>query len=80
MIEKSEEKVVIFLGCCLLVSMYTVNIMCKQVNNSTWLQHGSCLLSMFLSTVNISVNSAACCIYNRDDTEQIAVTISFVDQ
>lgn len=52
-LEKCEEKVVMFLGCCLWLSMYIVNIMCKQVNKSTWLQHGSCFLSMFLPSVEL---------------------------
>ena len=68
-----------------VVSMYIANIMCEEVNNSTWLQHGSCLFALCFAlqwnSVKTSVNSSACCMYKRDDTHmQIAIDIFVVDQ
>lgn len=48
-------------------------VMCKQVNNSTWLQHGSCLFSLSLAPVKTSVNNTACCMCDKDEAEQIVV-------
>lgn len=57
-IENSE--VVMFLSCCLLISMCIANVTCKQVNKRVGF-----LLSLFLSTVKLckDVNNAVYCIY-----------------
>lgn len=69
--------------CCDVSRLLFVDeyVMRKQVNNSTWLQHLSCLFFLSLSPAKTSVNNSACCICNKDETEQTVVRcIFFVDQ
>lgn len=51
-------------------------VMCEQVNNSTWLQQGSCLFFLYLTPVKSTVNNSACCICSKATTKQI-VTFLF---
>lgn len=44
--------------CCDVVDEY---VMCEQVNNSTWLQQGSCLFFLYLPPIKSTVNNSACC-------------------
>lgn len=69
--------------CCDVSRLLFVDeyVMREQVNNSTRLQHVSCLFFLSLSPAKTSVNNSACCICNKDETEQTVVRcIFFVDR